>query len=104
MAINFYTRQKTINGKTYTAQFNGLSMAMRAVDETYVDGSENTSVLKMSNFILQNVIVEPKGLSVDDFEDMDELNEVIAFGRDVMQGKFRSKPADESASAAKSAK
>ena len=85
----FYTATKEINGKKYTAQFNGLSCALRAVDSTYIEGTNNTSVEKMSDYIFQNVIVEPKGLTIDDFESMEEFNEVVSFGRDVMQGKFR---------------
>ena len=85
----FYTRKKDINGKTYTAQFNGLSAALEALDNSYIDGSTNTSMTKLSKYILENVIVEPKGLTPDDFDDMDEFTEVISFGREVMQGKFR---------------
>ena len=85
----FYTATKEINGKKYTAQFNGLSCALRAVDSTYIEGTTNTSVEKMADYIFQNVIVEPKGLTIDDFESMEEFNEVVSFGRDVMQGKFR---------------
>ena len=86
----FYTRKKTINGVEYTAQFNGLSESLAAIDRTYIDGTTTTSIVKMAEYILQNVIVDPK-LTVDDFEDMETLNDVVAFGRDVMQGKFRDK-------------
>lgn len=91
MAANnkFYSVTKKINGKEYTAQFNGLSFALRAVDNSYIDGSSNTSVEKMTNYILKNVIVEPANIDIDDFDSTEELNEVVAFGRDVMQGKFR---------------
>lgn len=91
MANNkFYTREKEINGKKYVAQFNGLSAALGAVDSSYVsDSSSNMSIVKMNEYILKNVIVEPKGLQIDDFDDFDELNEVIKFGQQVMQGKFR---------------
>ena len=85
----FYTATKELNGTKYTAQFNGLSCALRAVDSTYIEGTNNTSVEKMADYIFQNVIVEPKGLTIDDFESMEEFNEVVSFGRDVMQGKFR---------------
>lgn len=86
----FYTVNKTINGKEYVAQFGGLSSALRGIDQSYVsENSSNTSIEKLSNYIFEHVIVEPKGLEIDDFDDMDELNEVVAFGRDVMQGKFR---------------
>lgn len=88
-ASNFYTATKVIEGVEYVAQFSGLSTALRSVDESYIDGSNNTSVMAASNFILKHAIVDPPGLTVDDFEDMDTLNKVIAFGRDVMQGRFR---------------
>jgi hypothetical protein len=85
----FYQRTKTINGKEYTAQFNGLSAALDAVDSSYIEGTSNTSVAKLSKYLFENVIVEPKGLTVDDFETMDEFNEVVTFAREVMQGNFR---------------
>lgn len=87
----FYTAKKTIRGTEYTAQFNGISAYLSAVDNSYIDGSNNTSVMKMAEYILENVIVEPKGLTPDDFDSMDEFNEVVAFGREVMQGNFRGK-------------
>jgi hypothetical protein len=85
----FYTVTREINGKSYTAQFNGLSSALRAVDQSYIDGSTNTSTEKLTNYVLENVIVEPKGLTIDDFDTMEELTEVTTFGREVMQGNFR---------------
>lgn len=86
----FYTREKVINGTKYVAQFSGLSSAMRAIDESYIDNnSKNVSILKISKYVFQNVIVEPAGLTADDFDSMDELNEVVKFGMDVMQGNFR---------------
>ena len=86
-----YTVKKTIGGKEYVAQFNGISAALDAVDQSYIDGTNTTSVKKITKYILDNVIVEPKNLTTDDFESMDDLNEVITFGREVMQGDFRNK-------------
>lgn len=92
MANNkFYSVDKEINGKTYVAQFNGLSCALKAVDQSYIEDSNNTSIEKLASYIFKNVIVEPAGLTIDDFDSMEEFNEVVAFGRDVMQGKFRDK-------------
>lgn len=99
----FYTRTKEIAGKSYTAQFNGMSSALEAIDGCYIDGSSNISVYKLSKYVLSNVIVEPKGLTPDDFDDVDTLNEVVAWGRDVMQGKFRNAE-DDSATERASAK
>lgn len=89
MACKFYTVKKTINSKEYTAQFSGISTALKAVDSSYIDGSGNTSVELMSKYLFDNIIVEPKGLTADDFESMDEFNEVVSFARKVMQGEFR---------------
>lgn len=89
MADKFYQRKKVINGVEYTAQFNGLSAALSAVDECYIDGTENMSMVKMARYIFENVIVNPPNLTADDFDNMETFNEVIRFGREVMQGKFR---------------
>lgn len=97
MATKFYTAKKTINGKDYTAQFNGISASLEAIDNSYIEGTTTTSMVKLSKYLLENVIVEPKGLSVDDFESMDEFNEVITFAREVMQGDFRNKEDEDTA-------
>ncbi len=91
----FYTVKKKIGGVEYTAQFNGISAALDAVDNSYIEGTSNTSVAKLAKYLFDNVIVEPKGLTADDFDDMEHFNEVVAFAREVMQGNFRDK-ADES--------
>lgn len=91
----FYQVTKEINGITYVAQFNGLSCALKAVDQSYIDDSKNISTLEFANYIFDNVIVEPSNLSVDDFETMEEFQEVVKFGREVMQGKFRDKAANK---------
>lgn len=94
MAKKFYTREKEINGVTYVAQFNGLSAALKAVDDSYIDGTSNISTAKLAEYIFKNVIVEPKNLTADDFDTIEDFNAVVTFGREVMQGKFReeSKP------------
>ena len=89
MAVKPYTVKETINDKEYIAQFSGLSVALRAVDESYIEGTNNTSMEKLAEYLFKYVIVEPKGLTVDDFEDMDEFNNVVAFANKVMKGEFR---------------
>lgn len=86
---NFYTATKEINGTKYVAQFNGISAALKAVDNSYIEGTSNTSLEKLSKYLFENVIVEPKGLTPDDFTNLDEFNEVVSFAREVMQGNFR---------------
>ena len=44
---------------------------------------------RQGQYILDNIIVEPKGLTADSFETLEEYNEVTTWGRDVMYGKFR---------------
>jgi hypothetical protein len=80
------TKTKVIGDKEYTARFNGLLEALKAVDNSYIDGTKNTSMDKLTRYLLENVIVHPDLLTVDDFEDMDEFNEVISFAREAMQG------------------
>ena len=93
----FYTVEKEINGVNYVAQFSGLSCAMKAIDTTYIEGTSTTCMEDFAGYILENVIVEPAGLTIDDFDTMDDLNAVVKFGREVMQGKFRDKAADKAA-------
>ena len=80
---------KEIAGVEYKAQFNGLRAALGAADSCYVGDSGNISSLKLMDYLFENVVVEPKGLSVDDFDDMDILNRVVEFAREVMYGRFR---------------
>lgn len=85
----FYTVEKEINDVKYVAQFNGLSAALKAVDDSYIDGSDNISMVKLSEYVFKHVIVEPKGLDIDDFDNLDEFNEVMNWAQAVMQGQFR---------------
>ena len=78
--------KKEINGKKYVAKFNGLLTALKAIDGSYIDGSENISLEKLSKTIFDKVIVKPEKLTADDFESMKEFNEVVSFAREVMQG------------------
>lgn len=94
---NMYTAEKEVNGKKYIAQFNGMSSALDAIDNSYLnDKSDRVSISKISKYIFEHVIVEPK-VTADDFETMEELNEVVRFGMDVMQGKFRPEKKDAKA-------
>ena len=86
----FYQVKKTIGVKEYIAQFSGISMSMKAVDSCYIENSRNISSEKMTQYILDNVIVEPKGLKIDDFDSLEELQEVTEFGQKVMGGSLRS--------------
>ena len=80
------TTEKTINGTKYVAKYNGVLAALRAVDGSYIDGTSSTSIKKLRKYLFENVIVTPENLEVDDFETAEELDEVTAFAREVMQG------------------
>lgn len=99
----FYSVEKEINGKKYVFQFNGVLAALEAVDNSYIDGTSNTSLVKLSKYLFEHVVVEPKGLTPDDFEDISEFNEVVGVARQVLQGEFRAEK-DENAANAKSGK
>ena len=77
---------KEIGGVEYVAKFGGVLTAIRAVDTSYIDGTENTSVEKFSKYLFDKVIVKPKKLTADDFETQSDFNEVVAFARETMQG------------------
>lgn len=77
-----YTVTKEINGVTYRAQFNGVREAVRATQQ-YKDE------LSLDEYLLANVIVEPPGLQLDDFDDLMEFRQVINFAASVMAGRFR---------------
>ena len=91
MANKFYTVEREINGTKYVAQFSGLSTALKAVDQTYIDGTNNTSTEKLAAYLFKYILVEPAGITIDDFDDMETFNEVVTFCREVMQGNFREK-------------
>lgn len=97
MAKKTYTVKKEIGGKEYIAQFNGISTALDAVDSCYIDGTSNISTRKLNAFLLEHVIVEPKGLTFDDFDSVEELNKVTEFAREVMQGNFRDEAQQDTA-------
>lgn len=78
-----YTATKEINGVTYRAQFNGVREAVRAKKEY---GSDE---LKLAEYLLENVIVDPPHLSIDDFDDLLEYQKVTNFAASVMTGRFR---------------
>lgn len=95
-----YQIEKEINGTKYVAQFAGLSVAQDCADTCRNGDTPHISTKKLTEYLFKHIIVEPKGLTADDFDCIDELNEVTDFARDVMQGYFRDK-ADEGAAAKK---
>lgn len=88
-ANRFFNVTKEINGKSYTAQFSGLSTYYTIVDRSYLEDGSTTSALKLANNVLKYGIVEPPNLDVDQFDTLEDANEVVAFAKEVLQGHFR---------------
>ena len=80
------TKEKTINGVKYVAKFDGALTALKSTDNCRADGTKNLSPLKLAKFLFENIIVEPANLDVDDFDNMEDVNEIITFASEVMQG------------------
>lgn len=86
---------KEINGIVYTAQFMGLRNALKA-EKLYTD--ERTGRVdkeKLYDYILDNVIISPPGLDIDKFDDLTELDEVAAFGVQVLRNRFRPQDSED---------
>ena len=83
----FYTKKQVIDGVEYTAQYSGMRTAARFVDRVKQKDGTN-SFEETADYIFEHVIVEPK-VTMDDFDSMETLGKVVAFGVKVMQGKFR---------------
>lgn len=96
----FYQRTKEINGVKYTAQFSGLSAWLRCADEAKKDDDgDESSTIRIYNRVFEAGLVEPKGLTVDDFEDMEVLDKVFGFVSNVMKGKFRDRTEEKGSEA-----
>lgn len=66
----------TVNGKTYKLQHPGVKWYMDNTDRS----RNQAGVLQVSVYaqnLLDNVVTEPVGLKLDDFESVGELEEVI---------------------------
>jgi hypothetical protein len=85
----FKTYTKKIGDTEYTAQFSGLSMKFDMADYSvaFKDGKQFTSNKLLAEYLLNNVIVDPNNLTIDDFENEDELTEVLEFATKVVEGK-----------------
>lgn len=77
---------KVIDGVEYTAKFDGLLTALRAVDESYDDEGEGTDIDKLATYLFDHIIVSPKNLTIDDFETLDTFKKVIRFAQETMRG------------------
>lgn len=93
--------KKTIKGTEYTAQFNGFAESYKYID-AITDANMKPSAYEGAKYLLENVLVSPKK-TFTDFEDKEELDELIAFLTEVKDGTFREET-DEKATTAKGKK
>lgn len=94
MANNYTQYKKEINGVTYTAQFNTLRETLRA-KKAYCDSRGNVDTELLADYLFKNVIVDPPGLTIEHFDDLDELNAVTLFATQVLHNRFRQSEPDE---------
>lgn len=65
---NIYSVTEKINGKEYTAQFNGISAAEDAIDLCGVDDPTSNAISneKLADYLFENVIMSPN-VRIEDF-------------------------------------
>lgn len=90
MNSKFYQVTKEINGVKYTAQFSGLSAWLNCTEKAKQDdGTDDSSNVRVYETVFDAGLIDPKGLKVDDFDCMEDLDAVFTFVSGVMKGKFR---------------
>lgn len=82
-----YKVTKEIDGVKYTAQFSGASMALQALDAAS-DGNGGRSEMKYAEFLLKNIVVNPKNIDMDAFDTYEKLSNVTTFAASVMRGEL----------------
>lgn len=87
--VQFEKVTEEINGVKYTAQYYGLRQAMRAAKVYTNPETGKPDPEKLADYVFENVIVEPSGLSIESFSTFAELNPVVLFAQRVLDGNFR---------------
>jgi len=96
----FYQREKTIGGVKYVAQFCGLSAWLKCADSSRKESDDDESPsIRTYNKVFEYGLVEPKNITVDSFDNLEDLDAVFKFVSNVMRGKFRDKAAEKGAEA-----
>lgn len=85
------TVTKTINGIEYTAVWKGMQYGKQMLEYCRIGDGNILSDTKVAAIVFSEIIISPK-VSIDDFEDMKELCEVLEFGKSVLFGWYWSKP------------
>lgn len=82
----FETCTITINGNSYTAQFNGTREYPKGLDAMNDRATGLRSNEKMVDYLLNNVLVEPSDFDVESVTP-DELDELCGFLFDIFRGR-----------------
>lgn len=69
------TKTVTVGGKEYTLQHPGVRWVIRLNDRAL--GAIGSSREKWIDEVLEHVVVEPPGLTIDDFDSYAELDELV---------------------------
>lgn len=89
MQSNIYQVEKEIDGVKYVGQYTGLRTYLKVSDDSRRADGNGINTEDYYDNALKAAIIEPANLSVDDFDDIDHLKNVIDFANEVMEGKFR---------------
>lgn len=82
----FETCTTEINGKSYTAQFNGTREYPKGLDAMNDRATGLRSNEKMVDYLLNNVLVEPSDFDVESVTP-DELDKLCGFLFDIFRGR-----------------
>lgn len=82
----FETCTTTINGNSYTAQFNGTREYPKGLDAMNDRATGLRSNEKMVDYLLNNVLAEPSDFDVESVTP-DELDELCGFLFDIFRGR-----------------
>lgn len=77
--------EKEIRGKKYIAQLLPVRQAME-LRQRWQDSNGNVIATTMHDLVLKNIIVQPSGLSIDDFRRPSEVEEITGWALNFQYG------------------
>lgn len=77
--------EKEIRGKKYIAQLLPVRQAME-LRQRWQDSNGNVIATTMHDLVLKNIIVQPNGLTIDDFRKPAEVEEITGWALNFQYG------------------
>lgn len=77
--------EKEIRGKKYIAQLLPVRQAME-LRQRWQDSNGNVIATTMHDLVLKNIIIQPSGLSIDDFKRPSEVEEITGWALNFQYG------------------